>query len=98
MDFKTFFYKITPSDKERAAMQRYQQGTPVMEIVKELGFTSVGKFYEMLKSNGITANRLKQKHELIGYFHNGGYSSSEIASFVDMSERAVRDVVHKLRD
>lgn len=79
-------------------MHKYQQGTPVMEIVREFGFTSVGKFYEMLRDNGIGANRLKQKHELIGYFHNGGYSTHQIADLVDMSERAVRDYVRKLRD
>lgn len=98
MDFKTFFYKITPSERERAAMQKYQQGVPVMDIVQEFGFTSVGRFYEMLRENGVPANRLRQKHELIDYFHNGGYSTHQIADLVNMSERAVRDVVRKLRD
>jgi predicted transcriptional regulator len=97
MDFKEFFYKKHPSERDRIAIQKYQQGIPVTEILQELGYTSVGKFYEMLKQQGLTANRQKQSYDLIDYFHNGGYNSSQIANLVNMSERRVRDVIKSLR-
>ncbi len=95
MNFKEFFYKEHPSEKDRIAIQKYQQGIPVMEIIQRLGYTSVGKFYEMLKQQGLSANRLKQNHDVINYFYNGGYNYSQIASLINMSERGIREVIKR---